>query len=372
MPLFNVNNQLRKILFVIHKINYGGAGKVLTFLANRFSLEGYEVYFLTYENNIFPNKLLPEVKHIGYINSTKPLFFFKRIFQIFFIRKTIININPDVIISFLSYPNILSIIASRGFRLPVIISERCDPYALKSWFTKFRNLVYYFADGCVFQTREAKNYYHKSIQEKAVVIPNPIIEAIPDKWIKEKDDIIVNVGRFELIQKRQDILIKAFAKIVDKFPNTNLVLFGDGEDEQKIKNIIIECHLEGRVVLAGVTIDIYESIKKAKLFVLSSDYEGIPNALIEAMSVGLPCVSTNYSPGGVKDIIKNMENGILVKAGCIDELARAIEYMLENPKLADMMGQNASKIVNKLNSEIIYRQWEKYIKERLSIKHLNK
>jgi glycosyltransferase involved in cell wall biosynthesis len=251
----------------------------------------------------------------------------------------------------------------------VIISQRADPSAVPNWFTKLRDFLYNFADGYVFQTALAKSHYNKRIQARAVVIQNPVIaDNIPTKWVGDKEDIIVNVGRFELKQKRQDILIRAFAKIADKHDHIRLVLYGDGEDKLEIIKNIADCNLDHRIVLAGVTKNIYESIAKAKIFVLSSDYEGIPNALIEAMSVGLPCISTDYSRGGVRDLIRHMENGLLVKRGCVEELADAMDFMLSHPELAETMGQKARSVLVELDPDRIINQWEEYIDKRISAK----
>ena len=358
-----------RILFVIHSLGYGGSPRIMAYLANRLTLDGYEVFLLTYEDMTLMQELVPEVKQIGFSYSALPIFAVRRISQITQLRKVLKDIQPNILISFLPYPNMISIIASKGTQIPVVISQRGDPFALQSWFTKFRDFVYNFADGYVFQTNGAKNYYNKRIQARATVIPNPIVARnIPAKWIGEREDIIVHVGRFELKTKRQDILIKAYSKIVDHYPNMNLVLFGDGADEQKIKEFISNCRLEDRIVLAGVVTNVYEAIRKAKLFVLSSDNEGIPNALIEAMCVGLPCISTDCSPGGAAELIKNMENGMLVKAGSVDELANAMEYMLSNPEKAEIMGENALKIQHDLNSKVIINQWKEYIDHQILTK----
>jgi GalNAc-alpha-(1->4)-GalNAc-alpha-(1->3)-diNAcBac-PP-undecaprenol alpha-1,4-N-acetyl-D-galactosaminyltransferase len=359
-----------KILLINSNLGYGGAEKILAFLGNRLALEGNEVLLLTYENPIEMQYIVSEVNHIVPSISPPPIYAIRRILQIVGVRKVLKRNQPEVIISFKTYPNLISILAATGTRIPVIISERGDPYAGRSWFTKLRDFLYRFADGYVFQTQGAKNYFDNRIQERGTVIPNPVIaKGLPEKWRGEKKDIIVHAGRFEMKQKRQDLLIRAFCKIADKYPESKLVLYGDGEDEPAIRQIISEYRLENRVFLAGVTDDIYESIKKAKMFVLSSDYEGIPNALIEAMSVGLPCVATDCSPGGAAGLIRHMENGMLVKAGCTDELAKAMEFMLDNPQEAERMGQNAQKIIPDLDPDFILNKWNVYIRKIITTKN---
>jgi glycosyltransferase involved in cell wall biosynthesis len=351
-----------KILFIVHKMTYGGAQKIMAFLANGLSSDGYNIYLLTYEDMTLGQALAPGVKHLGLSFSPPSIYALRRVLQIIGVRKVINRVRPDVIIAFLPYANIISIIAAVGTRVPVIISERGDPNVLQSWFTQLRDFIYNFSDGYVFQTEEAKKHFNKRIQAKAAVIPNPVIvNNIPPKWVGNKDNVIVNVGRFELIQKRQDVLIKAFSKIADKFPDVNLVFYGEGKDKQEIIKIIADCNLEKRVFLAGYTENIYLSIMRSRLFVLSSDYEGIPNALIEAMVVGLPCISTDCSPGGAASLIKNLKNGILVKTGCVEELAQAMEFLLSHPEVAESMGESALKIKIDLNPTIIICQWKKYI-----------
>ena len=341
----------------------------MAFLTHRLAQEGYDIKLLTYESDRTFQVLGQGVHPIDFKYSPPSIFFFRRLFQAVKVRKVIKEINPDIVISFLSYPNLISILGTLGTGIPVIISERGDPVSENGWFSHVKNFIYKFADGYVFQTNGAKNYYSKRIQEKGVVIPNPVIAGdIPEKWSGKREDIVVTVGRFELIQKRQDVLIRAFNKIADKYSNLKLILFGDGEDKPEIIKIIIDCNLEDKVILAGVTGNIYKAIEKAKLFVLSSDYEGIPNALIEAMCVGLPCISTDCSPGGAAELIENMVNGILVKAGCVDDLANAMEFMLDNPSIAETMGENAIKVIKRLDADVIIDQWNKYINNHVRIK----
>ncbi|MCX6083312.1 MAG: glycosyltransferase [Chloroflexi bacterium] len=351
-----------KFLLIIHKLSYGGAEKNMAFLANNLLIAGHDVNLITYENDQIMQKVLFGIHHFKIHHVISSAYGIRRLLQISSMRKAIKTIKPDIIISFLTYPNMISIIASLGLQIPVIISERGDPYSTKGWFYSFKDLIYRLADGYVFQSEEAMKFYNSKIQNKATVIPNPVTIKILTRDVKTpRDNIIVNVARLELKQKRQDLLIKAFSMIASKYPTTKLIMFGDGEDEQTINKIILQYRLENQVILAGVSMNIFESIKNARLFVLSSDYEGIPNALIEALSFGLPCISTDYSPGGAKNLINNNKNGILVKIDSAEELSAAMEYILCNPMIAECMGQNALKIIDNLDPEIIMEKWQEYI-----------
>jgi len=351
-----------KVLLIIHRLTYGGAGKVMAFLANKLSVEGFDVYLLTYEGGELMQFLAASVHRVQFRYPPPPIPVLKRVLQIVQLKGMITRIKPDLAISFLPYPNMISIAACKAAGVPIIIAERGDPSAHRSWFTAIRDIFYNFADGCVFQTCGAQKYYPRNIQAKGVIIPNPVdADKIPVPWSGERDDTIVNVGRFDLEDKRQDLLIKAFARVADRFPDIKLILIGDGKDQKVIEHVIAECHLKERVILPGATMNVYAMIRKAKVFVLSSDHEGYPNALIEAMSVGLPCISTNCPSGAPAEIIQHMENGMLIEPGSIDELADAMAFLLENPETAAAMGTNARQIIPKLDGNTIIEQWKSYI-----------
>ncbi len=351
-----------RILFVIHRLSYGGASKIMAFLANQLSYEDYDVHLFAYESNETVPSLAPSVHHVACRYSPCAVVGLRRIVQITQIREVIYEVKPDVIISFLAYPNVMSIIASRGMSTRVIICERGDPFSERGWFSRFRDFVYRFADGYVFQTNGARQYYSKRIQTQAAVVPNPVIaEDISVNWRGGREDAIITAGRLELKQKRQDLLISAFSRIAANHPHIRLVIYGDGEDETAIRQLVSNLRLEGRVVLAGVSRNMLGVMKNARMFVLSSDYEGIPNALVEAMSIGVPCISTDCSPGGAAQLIRNMENGILVPRGCRDELANAMEFMLTNPERAELMGRNARLVTRDLDPDAIVDRWKSYI-----------
>ncbi len=362
-----------KILFVIQRIGYGGASKIMAFLANGFSREGYQICIAAYEGTQSSQVLDPGIVRLAAPRFGMSTFALRRLLQLAYLRKATRELNPDAVIAFLYNPSILSILAAAGTPVPVIISERGDPYASLGWYGKLRDFLFNHADGAVFQTEQAKSYYGRRIQAKGTVIKNPLPAArIPPRWTGAKEDLIVNVARFELKQKRQDVLVKAFRQLAGRHPNIRLALFGSGEDESEIKKLIMEQGLEGRVLCPGVSRDIYESIRRARLFVLSSDYEGIPNALIEAMSVGMPCISTDYSPGGAADLIRHRENGILVRPGNVDELARAMEFIIDHPREADEMGAKATAITHALDPEIIFDQWKVYVNKIIHAKSADK
>jgi glycosyltransferase involved in cell wall biosynthesis len=349
-----------KITFLNSNIGYGGASKILVGIANYLS-DDNQVTIVTYENNEVLQYVSDNI-NIVHLQTTNNKRIIRRFHQFRKIKNYLKENKPDILIAFLSYSKVYAVLSKLFIKTKVILSERGDPSKVKGLSSKLFNFIYNFSDGFVFQTQGAMDFYGRRIKNKSVIIPNPVFA---DKnWIPyegERKKVIVNVARFELKQKRQDVLLEAFAKITDKFPEYKLVLYGDGEDKDIIEDIIEKLNIKDRVVLAGVTNNVYEAIKKAELFVLSSDYEGIPNAVIEAMSMGVPVISTDCSPGGARLLIENGKNGIKTERGNSDILAGAIVYMLENKDKAKQMSVEALKITEKFSEEKIYKMWENYL-----------
>jgi len=248
----------------------------------------------------------------------------------------------------------------------VVVSERNAPkqdhLSRKSKLARY--LLYPRADGFVFQTQEAKNFYAAHLRGRGVVIPNPLpVEQLPEPYgdtTKKKN--IVSVGRM-MPQKNQALLLDAFSMIAGEFPDYRLTIYGDGPLRKALEEKTSALGLEGRVFLPGYQSDVLEQIRSAALFVLPSDFEGMPNALIEAMALGLPCISTDCPCGGPRSLIENGKNGMLVPAGDADAMARAMRELLREPVRAAEIGRNALKIRDTLAASRIAEQWIKYLEE---------
>lgn len=354
---------------IYHKIGYGGANKIMVFLSNLLIKNGYDVSIYTYASNDEPSyevnskiKLIKE-KRISKKNFLRP------VFDLFKVTKMIRREKPDIIISFLTINHVLSVIGTRFSKIPVIISERGDPNSESGVFPRVKQFFFYFAEGAVFQTKDARDYFGKKLQNKSVVIPNPAFKPniiLPDRKARKKE--ISFVGRFVMVQKRQDLMLKAFSQIAANYPDYKLVFYGDGIDMEKVKNLAVYYKLNDRVIFKGKTTNVLEHISKSELFIMTSDYEGIPNALIEAMSLGLPCISTDCDPGGARLLIENGFNGILVPKDDAYKLAESISYLIDNPLEADKLGDKAKEIVDDFSVEKNEKAWLKYIKDILNSK----
>ena len=283
--------------------------------------------------------------------------------QIFQLRRRVKEINPDLVISFQTNQNALSVLATMGRSIPVIVSERGDPYQYNNLVAKLKTTVINMAEGGVFQTKKAMEYYGKKLQDRSTVIYNPcIVPYVPAPTWEERRNEIAFVARFDIQQKRQDLMIQAFAIVAKKIPGIRLAFYGEGKEMEQIRQMSESLGISDMVDFKGLVRDIPNAIRNAKMFVMTSDYEGLPNALIEAMAVGLPCVATDCSPGGAKELIVNGENGVIVPCGDVECLAHSILEVINDPKRADQYGKKAQEITNVLHPQKIYSQWDQYIK----------
>ena len=343
---------------IIKALHYSGAPKMFLWVARALADRGFDVTIFTYLHNdveTVPSNVKWIKKDLEKKNFISRLRIAHRI---------ILKERPDCVISFLLDANILNILSCIGTKSRAIVCERNDPFKPRYYVMKAAKPFFRFADGAVYQLPKVAEFY-KNIKAPTAIIPNPVLCSSNDQIrpFCERDNVVVSIGRLDIFQKRQDVLIKAFSIFSQKYPNYKLFIYGDGPDEACLKEIISVLGLEGKVVLGGVVSNPQKLIKNAKLFVLSSDFEGIPNALIEAMVIGLPCVSTDCSPGGATFLIKNNVNGIVVPPHDECALAEQMMDLVENPEKANRLGDNAKKIADDLSENKIAQKWCDYINQ---------
>jgi len=339
-----------KIVFIIYSLGSGGAERVLVSLAN-FLSKKYEIEIFTFNSQDSFYPLNKKVKHkklnIDFISNNKFQTLYNSLKRIYILQKEIKKSNPDVVISFMTHSNILSIIASKLLSKKIIISERIanDFYGKKVSFLK--NLVYKFSDRLILQTKsDAKNY-----KISTTIIPNPInIEC--EKV--DKENIVLAVGRLDK-QKGFELLIEEFSKIDT---NWRLVIAGEGKERNNLEKLI----KKDNISLIGNQKDINKWYAKSSIFVLSSIREGFPNVLIEAMSCRCACISFDC-PYGPSEIIENNKNGILVENQNREKLKEAIELLIKDKNLREKLANEAIKIKDKYSIEKIADRWEQVIKE---------
>lgn len=354
---------MKKYTFFIGTLCDGGAERVVSILSGKMAEKGMLVEIVTYyDKNIF-YEIYPKVKitSVERVTGTKNKFK-----NIIWIRKYFKK-NAKIVISFLAPFNMLAIISTLGTGVPIIVADRNDPTKVPTNKTvrKIRDILYMFADGIVLQTKKNKEYFGKIVQRKSTVIYNPVNMkgSAGSALHTEKEKKIVSVGRL-IPQKNQKILIKAFANVVKEFPDYQLVIYGEGSDRQILEELVKELEIQKNVLMPGSINALHEKMKSAELFVLSSDYEGMPNALIEAMCLGLPVVSTKVS--GATDLIQDGKNGFLVDCGNTEQLTEAMLEMLGHPQKMKAYAIENAKLVKRLEVDSIAEEWITFIdrKER--------
>ena len=226
--------------------------------------------------------------------------------------------------------------------------------------------LYDKADGFVFQTPDAQRWFSEKMQNKSVIIPNPVDERfLREPYGGEREKRIVTVGRL-VSQKNQKLLLKAFREFHEQYDDYVLEIYGDGPLKKELEEYAKKNGIEDNVKFMGEVQDIKSAIYKAKMFVLTSDYEGMPNALMEAMAMGLPCISTNCRIGGPAYLIKDGINGILVKTGDKIALNSAMGRIAEDEKFANEIALSASGSMQNLSLEKIDEKWKVFMREVMS------
>lgn len=359
---------IMKIGFFIGGLGTGGAQRVICNLSNYLS-QKHSVTIITMSSITSSYKLNENVEHISLEKqSEKSNFIIRNIKRIIRLNQIIKQQDYDIIITFLPITSFIMLLFRKRIKIPIIVSVRNDPKIEYS--SKISNLLmrllYPLADGFIFQTEEAKKYFDSidNITKKnSIILPNPINEDfIEEPFGGERKKVIVSVGRLAE-QKNHMLLINAFNKVADKYSDYKLIIYGEGHLRHKLEEKIRELNLEERVKLAGSVKNIKHYIRDASLFILSSDYEGMPNALMEAMALGLPVISTDCPCGGPRFLIKNGINGLLVPTNDCDSMAEAIDKILGDKNFSAALGKQAVRIVEELDPIKIYKQWENYIIE---------
>ena len=358
---------MKNIAFITGSLGFAGAEKMLAFVAGQLANRGYNCSIINI--NCVPEyvnaqrQIVNENVKVYSIERTKCVkvrkFYIHKIYEI---AK---DLNPDVIIAFTGFPNFYAKIVSKKLGIPSIMSERGDPYrtSSRSLKSKIVRFVINASRGGVFQTDEAKKYYGKGLRKRGIVIPNPIFikGELPEvKW-EDREKTVVSVGRLDNFQKRYDVMLDAFKLLSEKHPEYILKLYGKGADEEQIKQWVIDKGLADKVKFMGLTTTPMQDIVSDGMFIITSDFEGISNSLLEAMAVGLPCVSTDHTPGGARLLIQDGVNGLLAPVGDAQKLADAMCKFAQDTQLAKSCGEEAKKVIERFDPSKIIDMWENYI-----------
>lgn len=358
-----------KIVFITNSIGFGGAEKMIAFVANGMSSRGHKVCLVNYNSigsyiNDNQQFISEDIELHNFKTTRKGRI--SRLQKIRFTTSIVRDFNADVIVCFTAFPSYVGKIVSLITGVPSIMAERGNPYITinkKNLASLFELFFINQSAGGVFQISGAAKFFSKRLQEKGTIIPNPIFikDEVEQIAFQNREKCIVSVGRLDNEQKRYDIMIKAFAIFSKRYPEWTLKLYGHGSDVDLIKKWCKDEGVDEKVLFMGLSKHPMIDTNNAGMFLITSDYEGISNALLEAMAIGLPCVSTDSTPGGARMLINNMENGLLAPVGDPQKIADAMALFACNPTFAAKCGEAAKKVITRFDPTTTLDRWENYL-----------
>lgn len=352
-----------RILFMCADFG-GGIGKIIRFVSS-LCVSEFEEVLLLHRGRESDADIPPSgVKEIIIANQQQGLMPIWRYKQILDIRRNIARIAPDIICCFGTEMAVMLSLAMIGIRdsSRVVLAERGDPYTLPRIWQILTRWAFRRSHNCIFQLEKQGRWYGDKIMAKSIVIPNAFISTgniVP--YSGERKKTIVSVGRF-VYEKRYEVLIQAFAKVHRKYPGYKLILYGEGPYRTTYEQLISQLNISEYVEMPGYTNNSMSAIKDSSVFVLSSLYEGMPNALIEALAVGVPCVATDCTPGGPDFLTKHGAAGLLVPVNDVDAMSEAICRIISSPQLSSKLSCKGTEVVEMLDPDAISKQWLNFLK----------
>ena len=350
-----------EIVFLLASLSMGGAERVACSLANWIVNNTKSNVTILMIGKEKPAYQIDKKINIVRFESDKDKSRIRNIIdRLRFCKHSFKKINPNIVFAMFPKTELYGLMFKPKHSV-LIGSERCNINELNFCRKILSKLCSKKCDGFIFQTERIKKYYPKTLALKSTVIYNAMSN---DKVLNlkydniEKENIITAMGRLD-VQKGFDVLIKSFKKVSESHSNYKLLIFGDGAEKSRLEMLIKEMKLNDKVILCGNDPNAIYTIAKSKVFVLSSRYEGMPNALIEAMSSGTACVATDCD-FGPRELIKDGATGILVPVNDIETLSNTIIYLIENESLRKNIEREKIKIKEKLDTNIIFNQYYEY------------
>jgi glycosyltransferase involved in cell wall biosynthesis len=360
-----------RITLVVSTISGGGAEGVLARMANYWAERAHEVTLITVgsaKDDIFP--LHPGIRRIGVgLMGDSPhvvAAWWNNFRRLKYLRQAIKASRPDVVLSFIDKTNVLTLAASLGLGIPVIVSERNDPrhHDIGTVWARLRRLLYPQATAVVVQTDGVRIWAERFLKSHMVhVIPNAV--SVPDAVRNGRTERkppgwrVAAMGRFAP-QKGFDVLLKAFAQCARKHSDWSLILLGEGGERKRLEALAAELGIANRVSMPGRMLDPWRTLCGTDLFVLSSNYEGFPNVLMEAMACGLAAISTDC-PSGPREIIRDGVDGLLVSPNDVAALAGAMDRLMEDPTERQRLGARAAEVVERFSRDKIMNLWDELV-----------
>ncbi len=352
-----------RITFAIGSLAGGGAERILMLLSEALLKRGYAVTVLTlFSEEADSYALARSVKRVA-LGFSGP---FEVALHFLSLRRSILSTAPDIVISFMFRMNIMVLISTFFLKIPIVVCERIDPKAHRiSFIWKWmRRCFYPFADSIVVQTRAARDYFSSRLKLKVCIIPNLVPNPTGNIVVRNPSHPLrlIAIGRLHS-QKGFDLLLRAFAPLKKKHPKWRLIILGEGPLRPELQILLDRLGLLKSVDLPGFVKCPGDYLRASDLFVLSSRYEGFPNALCEAMANGLPVISTDC-PSGPSEIIRDGIDGVLVAANDIDVLSTAMDHLMSDEAERKRLSSRAPEIIQRFGVEKMVDLWEDLLVEK--------
>lgn len=355
---------MKKILIVIDSFYGGGAERVASRLANALAVDNEVVVFARCIPESYPLsekiKMVEIIDPMGIGPSNKKLARYFKPLNKYYLYYRLIKMceevkrqeKPDVTLSMLKIANMMNAFSRGPGR--IVVSERNNPRNKDSEYRRLGILSFKKADRVVFQTETVRNMFPASIRKKGVVVPNPVIVSCHATGGSKR---IVTMGRLNP-QKNHTLLIKAFAAFSRTHPDHTLHLYGKWGGES-LMALISSLSLDGKVFIEGFKNPIHPEIADAEQFVLSSDYEGTPNALLEAMMMGLPCITTAFE--GAREMLGNEPPCLMTPVGDETSLAEAMSRLADDADLRKTLSQHGQQFTQAFTLDNIIPKWREVL-----------
>lgn len=355
-----------RIAMLIGALCKGGAEHVLVNLADYLIKQGHQVLVVTqyqkeneYSLNEEARRIISDISE-DEITNNRVINFVRRFCKL---RRIWTKENPDVILSFIGKNNIMAVITSMCLPVSTVVSVRGEPR--EEYYNKGLRFIakslFRFADGIILQTEECRSFFPAAVRKKSVILKNSIHPSFfREPYTGQREKTITAVGRIDE-NKNHRMLILAFSKLADEFPEYKLVIYGDGDKREELQLLAEKLKLEDRIIFPGRIDNVPEAIYKTRVFVLPSNTEGMPNTLLEAMALGLTVVSTDCPCGGPAELIDHGENGLLTPVGDVDSMKGNLQFVINNLQKADEMGRKARITSEIYRPERVLREWEEYL-----------
>lgn len=371
-----------RITLIISSLKAGGAERVISNMASWWAERGQIVTLITFstnESDFYRLDRRVERVAVNLESDSNSIFgaVLGNIHRILVLRKAIRDSKPDVVISFVEKMNVLVLAAARRLGASVIISERTVPSAYnigKVW-SKSRRMMYPYARWVVVQSEEVRKWVERNIPlcaQKTVIIPNPVrsedlmIGEVPKRQLHDiigKGDfcrVAVAMGRL-CHEKGFDLLLRAFSEVSITYDNWRLVIIGEGEELGKLVRLAAELEITSKVFFTGRLDNPAMLLRQADMFILSSRFEGFPNALLEAMACGLPVISFSC-PGGVREIVRDGVDGILVFPEDWHKLSVAIKRLMGDDTLRSGLSMRATEVIERFSMTNVMSKWDNLLR----------